>query len=83
MIIRGITKNTTGYKIYFENGRLLKLTFKEDYFQGSSIWADYWGINDSDIEAGEISGEKLINYYEVPAIIKSHVERVLSEAGSG
>lgn len=83
MIIRAITSSTTGYEIYFENGRLLKLTFKEDYFQGSSIWADYWGINDSDIEAGEILGEKIINYHQLPAIIKSFVEKILAELDSG
>ena len=83
MIIRAITTNPTGYKIYFENGKLLILSFNEDYYQGFSSWSNYWGINDSDIELGKIVGEQIINYHELPAIIKSHIEKVLSEIGSG
>ena len=79
MIIRAITKNKNGYTIYFNNSRLLKLNCKNDYHQGYSIWQDYWGVNDADIEEGEILGGKIINYYDLPAIIKSHIESVLSE----
>ena len=83
MIITAITINSNGYKIYFGNGQLLKLFFKDDYYQGYSTWCNYWGINDSDIEAGEILGEKIINYHELPAIIKSFIEKILSEIDSG
>jgi hypothetical protein len=83
MIIRAITTNPNGYKIYFDNGKVLILSFKDDYYQGHSAWNDYWGINDSDVEIGEILGEKIINYHTLPAIIKSHVEKILEEIDSG
>ena len=83
MIIRAITKNPNGYKIYFDNGKMLILTYQDDYYQGYSAWHDYWGINDSDIEVGEILGEEIINYHTLPAIIKSHVEKILAEIDSG
>ena len=83
MIIRAVTKNPNGYKIYFKNGKVLILTYKDDYYQGYSAWQDYWGINDSDFETGEILGEKIINYHQLPAIIKSHVEKILAEIDSG
>jgi hypothetical protein len=82
MIIRAITKSKGNFKVYFENGKLLKLEFKNnDFFQGSSTWQDYWGINDLDIEAGKILGEKIINYADMPPIIQAHIERVLDETG--
>lgn len=83
MIIRAITKNSTGYKVYFDSGKMLILTYQDDYYQGYSAWQDYWGINDSDVEIGEILGEKIINYHTLPAIIKSHIEKILEEIDSG
>ena len=83
MIIRAITTNPNGYKVYFDNGKVLILSFNDDYYQGYSAWNDYWGINDLDFEAGKILGEKIINYHTLPAIIKSHVEKILAEIDSG
>ena len=79
MIIRAITSNPNGCKVYLENGRMLILTYKDNFYQGNSIWGHYWGINDLDIENGKISNEEIINYHQLPEIIKSHIERVLSE----
>jgi len=74
MIIRAITKSSHHCSLYFENGQLLKLTFDdEDCSQGISTWMNYWGINDLDVESGEILGKKTINYHELPPIIKSHI----------
>ena len=81
MIIRAITKSKNGFKIYFENGKLLKLEFQNNCYQGSSVWQDYWGINDLDIENGKILGEKITNYADLPPIIQAHIEKVLSEVG--
>jgi len=82
MIIRAITKNKNSFKVYFENGKLLKLEFQNnDCYQGSSTWQDYWGINDLDLENGKILGEKIINYADLPPIIQAHIEKVLDEAG--
>jgi len=84
MIIRAITKSSHQCSLYFENGKLLKLTFDdEDCSQGISAWCSYWGINDLDIEEGEILGENIVNYHELPEIIKSHIEGLLGEVGSG
>lgn len=74
MIIRVITINSKGYKIYFENGKLLILNFEDDYFQGYSAWHDFWGINDLDIEAGHILGEKIINYHQLSSHHSYHDE---------
>ena len=46
--------------------------------QGISIWGDYYGINDLDFEEGTISDAVIINYVELPSIIKSHIERLLN-----
>lgn len=82
MIIRAISKGKNSFKVYFKNGKLLDLSFKNnDCYQGSSTWQDYWGINDLDIENGKILGEKIINYLALPPIIQAHVEKVLSETG--
>jgi len=80
MIIRAITKGKNSFKVYFENGKLLKLEFKNnDSYQGYSCWSDYWGINDLDLEAGKILNEKRINYLDLPPIAQAHVERVMEE----
>jgi hypothetical protein len=80
MIIRAIKKGKNSFKVYFENGKLLKLEFQNnDSYQGYSTWQDYWGINDLDIDAGKILGEKIINYADLPPIVQAHVEKVLSE----
>jgi len=82
MIIRAITKSRNSFKVYFDSGKLLKLEFQNnDFYQGSSTWQDYWGINDLDVENGKILGEKIINYADLPPIIQAHVEKVLDEAG--
>ena len=84
MIIRAITKGKNNFRIYFDNGKLLKLEFKNnDCYTGTSTWTDYWGINDLDVEAGEILGDNIINYYDLPEIVKAHTERVMSEIESG
>jgi len=82
MIIRAITKSRNSFKVYFDNGKMLNLEFKNnDSYQGSSTWMDYWGINDLDLENGKILGEKIINYADMPPIIQAHIEKVLDETG--
>lgn len=84
MLIKAITKSRNCFSLYFENGKLLKMTFKdEDCSQGCSEWMYSWGVNDLDVEEGEIMGEKIINYHELPPIIQSHIEGILGEVGSG
>lgn len=83
MIIRVITKSRNRFNVFFENGKLLKLECNNGHYQGSSSWADFWGVNDLDIEAGEIWGEKIVNYPDLPTIVRAHIERVLAENGSG
>ena len=79
MIIRAITTNPTGYKIYFDTGKLLIIECKDSQYAGYTIWSSYWGVNDATIEEGSIFGEKIINYPDLPPIIKSHLEWLLSE----
>ena len=83
MIIRAITKSNDGYKIYFDTGKVLILECYDDSYQGTSYWGSYWGINDLDIENGKILGDIIINYYDLPPMIKSHVEWLMSENDSG
>ena len=83
MIIRAITKSKNGYKVYFDTGKILIIECKDDQYAGFSRWCDCWGINDAVIEEGTILGEKIINYPALPPVVKSHMEKVLSEVESG
>ena len=83
MLIRAITANPTGYKIYFDTGKLLIIECKDGQYAGYTTWSNYWGVNDATIEEGSIFEEKIINYPDLPPIIKSHLEWLLSEENSG
>ncbi len=81
MIIRAITRRiykncNVDYSIYFQNGKCLMINGCEPC-QGISYWGDYYGINDLDIEEGSILGNDIINYYDLPPILRSHIERIL------
>jgi len=79
MIIRAITKskNDSGYKVYFENDKLLILECMDGQYAGWSRWAFSWGINGLYIQSGSIFGEPIINFPDLPPIIKSHLEYIL------
>ena len=83
MIIRAITKTKNRYKVYFDTGKLLVIECKDGQYAGFSRWCDYWGVNDAVIEEGLIFGEAIINYPDLPPMIKSQIEKVLYEIGSG
>lgn len=85
MIIRAITKNGKGvldeYCIYFWDGTCLTLSSNPDSPQGVSMFGEFYGINDNDFEECAIEGkkilgnEKMINFYELPSVIQSHIEK--------
>ena len=93
MIIRAITVSSKRvidkYTIHFYDGSCLTLSNNPDSAQGVSQWSEYYGINDSHYEeAAEnkkhiIPGtdEKMINWFDLPSIVQSHVEKRISEAG--
>jgi len=92
MIIRAITKDSKKvldeYTVYMWDGSCLTLSNNPNSPQGVSQWSECYGINDSHFEeAAEnkkhiIPGtaEKLINFYELPSVVKSHIEKRISEA---
>ena len=83
MIICAITKLKKKkkhiYKIYFWCGKVLTVKTIPEFPQGLSTWSDYFGINDSDFETGSVGNAKMINWYHMPSIIQSHVEKVIME----
>jgi hypothetical protein len=93
MIIRAITKTKKKvldkYTVYFHDGRCLILLASPKSIQGISQWGQYFGINDADFE-GAIDNnnqvlilgrvEELINFSDLPSIIKSHIEKCIYEA---
>ena len=94
MIIRAITKSKQKvidkYTVYFMDGSCLTLSSHPDSIQGVSQWGQYFGINDADFEEamennnqliilGQV--EVLINFSDLPSIIKSHIEKRIGEAG--
>ena len=89
MIIRAITK--TGkrvmdqYTVYFYDGTCLTLSANPDSPQGVSHMGEYFGINDSDFEAGAEGGrilgsEKMMNWFELPVVLQAHIEKRIMEA---
>ena len=92
MIIKAITKSKQKvldqYTVYFMDGSCLTLSSNPDSPQGISQWGEYFGINDGTIEEAiennnqlVILGnvEELINFSDLPAVIKSHVEKRMTE----
>lgn len=79
MLIKAITKSKDGYKIYFEEGKLLIIECLDGQYVGWSRWADYWGINSGTIEEGSILGEKIINYPDIDPMVKSHIEYIIDQ----
>jgi len=76
------------YTVYFYDGTCLTLSSNPDSPQGVSQWGEYFGINDLDWEEaiennnqlvilGQV--EELINFSDLPAVIKSHVEKRMTE----
>ena len=92
MIIRAITNNRgktlDRYTVYFYDGTCLTLSSNPDSPQGVSQWSEYFGFNDSHFEeAAEnknniVPGtdEHLINFFDLPSVIKSHIEKRITEA---
>ncbi len=93
MIIRAITTNhgktLDRYTVYFYDGNCLTLSSNCDSPQGVSQVGEYFGINDSHFEeAAEnkkhiIPGtdEEMINWFELPAVVQAHIEKIIMEAG--
>ena len=92
MIIRAISKTKQKvldrYTVYFYDGTCLTLSSNPDSPQGISQWGEYFGINDADFEEAiennnqlVILGnvEELINFSDLPSVIKSHVEKRMTE----
>ena len=92
MIIRAITTNhgktIDQYTVYFFDGTCLTMNSAPDSIQGYSQWGEYFGINDADFEEamendnqliilGKV--EVLINFSDLPSIIKSHIEKRIGE----
>ena len=80
MIIRAVTKHKTKkqYRLFFDNGKCLVIDYcYNDYSQGISQWSDFFGINDLDMEAGQILDQRMINYSELPSIIQAHYRQVV------
>jgi len=90
MIIREITTNKgktiDQYTVYFWDGSCLNLSSNPNSPQGVSQWSECFGINDSHFkEAAEskdqvIPGtkEKMINFFELPSVLQSHIEKRIS-----
>ena len=93
MLIRAITTNKgktiDQYTVYFFDGSCLTLSSNPDSPQGVSMWGDTFGINDSHFEEASenkkhrIPGadEKMINFFDLPSIVQSHIEKRIMEAG--
>lgn len=93
MLIRAITKSKKRvfdcYTVYFHDGSCLMLSSNPDSPQGVSMWGEYFGINDSHIEEaiennnqmvilGQV--EELINFSDLPSVIKAHIEKRIAES---
>ncbi len=93
MLIRAITKSKQKvidkYTVYFFDGSCLTMSSNPDSIQGISQWGEYFGINDADFEEamendnqliilGKV--EKLINFSDLPSVIKSHIEKRIGDA---
>ena len=93
MIIRAITTNhgktIDQYTVYFYDGSCLTLSSNPDSPQGVSMWGETFGINDSHFEEAAESSDKIIpgtdeqmiNWFDLPSIVQSHVEKRIMEAG--
>ena len=83
MLIRAITitsrKVLDKYTIYFWDGSYLSLSSNPDSPQGVSMWGDTFEINDADCKTGKLGYEKMINFFELPAVVQSHVERRIAD----
>ncbi len=52
------------------------------------MWGDTFGVNDSHFEAANDSkdkivpgtDEKMINWFELPSVIRSHIEKRINDA---
>ena len=88
MIIRAITiskkKVLDKYTVYFYDGSCLTLSSNPNSPQGISQWGDTFGINDSHFEEAIENNnqmlilgrvEELINFSDLPSVIKSHIEK--------
>ena len=92
MIIRAITNNRgktlDRYTVYFYDGTCLTLSCNPDSPQGFSQWSEYFGINDSHFEEAVESknniipgtDEQMINFFDLPSIVQSHIEKRISKA---
>ena len=56
---------------------LIVNSYNQEY-QGISYWGEYFGINDLDIDVGIILGGRIINYTDLPPVVRSHVEWLLN-----
>jgi len=92
MLIRAITKSSKKvidkYTIYFWDGSCLTMSSNPDSPQGVSQFSEYFGINDSHFEEAAESknhiipdtDERMINFFELPSVIQSHIEKRISDS---
>ena len=93
MIIQAITTNRgktlDRYTIYFWDGSCLTLSCNPDSPQGVSQFGESFGITDADFEEAALnknhkipdSDETLLNFFDLPAAIQSHIENRIMDAG--
>ena len=89
MIIRAITTNkgktVDRYSIYFFDGTCLTLSANPDSPQGVSQFGEYFGLNDEDFYQAAVEKKKIlrdetmINFFELPAVVQSHIEKRIME----
>ena len=83
MIIRAITTNhgktIDRYTVYFWDGTCLTLSSNPDSPQGVSQWSEYYGINDSHFETGQIGDETMINWFDLPHVVQAHIEKRIKQ----
>ena len=84
MIIRAITKSNKKvldkFTVYFWDGSCLTLSHNPNSPQGVSMWGEIFNLEDSDFKTGEVCGDKMINFFELPSKLQSHIEKRIANA---
>lgn len=92
MLIRAITKSKEEfidrYTVYFYDSSCLTMSSNPESPQGVSQWGETFGINDATFEEAMENNnqllilgrvEELINFSRLPSILRSHVEKAISD----
>ena len=54
------------------------LNSNRDTLQGMSQFGESFGINDGDFETGTVNVDKMINFFELPSVLQSHIEKIIA-----